>query len=55
MYKNRAVIDGLSNNFYWSSSEESSYSVHGVNFGIGYAHVNESKYEAVCVRAVRAF
>jgi hypothetical protein len=54
LYLQKGVVGGFANNYYWSSSELSSYNarLQGFNNGL---QTNSNKGDAVRVRAVRAF
>ena len=55
LYKNKELIGGFANEWYWSSSEHSMDSAWGQRFSNGHQYIDNFKKETYRVRAVRAF
>jgi len=55
LYINRAVVSGLHNAIYWSSSQHNRMSARSVDFGWSGARTHNSKFDVRRVRPVRAF
>jgi hypothetical protein len=55
MYRNKIIIGGFVDGYYWSSSEYDSYGAWNQKFGTGYQNCSSGKDGSYYVRPVRAF